>query len=68
MKDVCALLSTTPQRDDNDAVPASLGFAGMVGRAAGTSTTRGQAPASKAAQVLDHMELRRKLDQTTSTS
>ena len=30
MKDVCALLSATPQRDDNDAVLASLGFAGMV--------------------------------------
>mgnify|MGYP000157870436 FL=1 len=30
MKDVCSLLSATPQRDDNDAVLASLGFAGMV--------------------------------------
>ena len=62
---MCALLSTTPQRDDNDAVLASLGFAGMVWAARLEPAQPEGKPASKAAQVLDHMELRRKLDQAT---
>ena len=65
MKDVCALLSATPQRDDNDAVLASLGFAGMVWAARLEPAQPEGKPANKAAQVLDHMELRRKLDQET---
>ena len=65
MKDVCALLSATPQRDDNDAVLASLGFAGMVWAARLEPAQRGEKPSSKTPLVLDHMELRRKLDQET---
>ena len=65
MKDVCSLLSATPQRDDNDAVLASLGFAGMVWAARLEPAQPEGKPASKAALVLDHMELRRKLDPET---
>ncbi|MDD3683268.1 hypothetical protein [Desulfovibrio desulfuricans] len=65
MKDVCTLLSATPQRDDNDAVLASLGFAGMVWAARLEPAQRGEKPSSKTPLVLDHMELRRKLDQET---
>ena len=65
MKDVCALLSATPQRDDNDAVLASLGFAGMVWAARLEPAQPEGKPGNKAAQVLDHMELRRKLDKET---
>ena len=65
MKDVCALLSAPPQRDDNDAVLASLGFAGMVWAARLEPVQPEGKPTGKAAQVLDHMELRRKLDQET---
>lgn len=64
MKDVCAVLSATPQRDDNGAVLASLGFAGMVW-AARLEPVQPEGKSSKAAQVLDHMELRRKLDHDT---
>lgn len=65
MKDVCTLLSASPQRDDNDAVLASLGFAGMVWAARLEPVQVEGKPANKAALVLDHMELRRKLDQET---
>ena len=65
MKDVCTLLSAAPQHDDNDAVLASLGFAGMVWAARLEPAQRGEKPSSKAPLVLDHMELRRKLDQET---
>ena len=65
MKDVCALLSATPQRDDNDAVLASLGFAGMVWAARLEPEPHDDNPSSKAPLALDHMELRRKLDQET---
>ena len=66
MEDACALVEPQPQRDDNDAVLTSLGFAGLVwaarlspGRAEGSGAEDdGQA-------LLDHVELRQRLTPET---
>jgi len=65
MKDVCALLTPNPPRDDNDAVLTSLGFAGLVWAARLEPVQPDEDKSPKAAAVLDHMELRRKLDAET---
>ena len=66
MKEVCALLDPNPQRDDNDALLTSLGFAGMVWAARLEPAQDKEGPhAAKGAARLAHMELRRKLDAET---
>lgn len=68
MEDACALVEPQPQRDDNDAVLTSLGFAGLVwaarlspGRAEGAEADSGHA-------LLDHVELRQRLTPETLTA
>lgn len=63
MADACALVDPQPQRDDNDAVLTSLGFAGLVwaarlspGRTDGVSADDDSGQA-----LLDHVELRQRL-------
>lgn len=64
MSEVCGLLGSDPPRDDNDAVLASLGFAGLTWAA---RLLPGQPPAAGKASAqgpdrLDHLELRRPLN------
>lgn len=65
MKDVCSLLTPNAPHDDNDAVLASLGFAGLVWAARLEPVQPDEGKNAPAAAVLDHMELRRKLDAET---
>lgn len=63
MEDACALVEPQPQRDDNDAVLASLGFAGLVWAARlspGRSEVQGGDEDGGRA-LLDHVELRQRL-------
>lgn len=67
MEDACALVEPQPQRDDNDAVLTSLGFAGLVwaarlspGRADSPNADEGGGQA-----LLDHVELRQRLTPET---
>ena len=66
MKDACALLEKDPLRDDGGAVLTSLGFADMVWAARLTPYTPGDDnveafPVKAGGEVLEHVELRQKL-------
>ncbi len=63
MSEVCGLLPPDPPRDDNDAVLAGLGFAGLTWAARlspGQPPAAGK-PSAQGPDLLDHLELRRPL-------
>lgn len=70
IREVCALLESSLLRDDNDAVIASLGFAGMVWAARlfpGQTEDAEKGGGAWGPKHLDHMELRRDLNTETLT-
>ena len=68
MSDVCSLLDPDAPRDDNDAVLEGLGFAGQLWAARlipGGATPAGEDVKSLGREYLEHLELRRPLEQDT---
>lgn len=68
MNDVCSLLSMDAPRDDNDAILEGLGFAGQLWAARlipGAGEPEAQDAAGMGREYLEHLELRRPLEEAT---